>query len=224
MNRIVVAALPEPGGTAVVDAAGSHHLLHTQRVARGAVVHATDGTGSRAVTTLVEVRAGHAVLLVQSRETDRPPPARVVLLGLPKAAAAEDALVAGTEAGATVFVLVSAERSPPGLPRADRIERLLRTAVTQCGRVTVPEVRGPVPLAQAVTIAMGARCYGQPGAPRGVSQPGEATIAIGPEGGWSDREKDVLRDAGFAPIGLGPHILRTATAVAAALAVLQSDE
>ena len=36
MNRVVVPAVPEPGGRVIVDAAGSHHLLRVQRVARGA--------------------------------------------------------------------------------------------------------------------------------------------------------------------------------------------
>ncbi len=43
-------------------------------------------------------------------------------------------------------------------------------------------------------------------------------IAIGPEGGWIDREVETLRGAGFAPFSLGPWILRSETAVTAALA------
>jgi 16S rRNA (uracil1498-N3)-methyltransferase len=47
-----------------------------------------------------------------------------------------------------------------------------------------------------------------------------ASLAIGPEGGWTDDELDVARAAGFAEVSLGQNILRTETAVLAALAIL----
>jgi len=58
----------------------------------------------------------------------------------------------------------------------------------------------------------------QPGAPQ---QRGPAVIlAIGPEGGWTDAELEAARRAGFREASLGGLILRTETAVAAALAAL----
>ena len=47
-------------------------------------------------------------------------------------------------------------------------------------------------------------------------------IAIGPEGGWSSRDRVALADAGFTGLRLGPRILRTETAGMAAIAALQS--
>ena len=46
-------------------------------------------------------------------------------------------------------------------------------------------------------------------------------IAVGPEGGWSDRDLQTLDNAGFTGIRLGPRILRTETAGLAAIAALQ---
>jgi 16S rRNA (uracil1498-N3)-methyltransferase len=46
-------------------------------------------------------------------------------------------------------------------------------------------------------------------------------IAVGPEGGWIDREVETFREAGFQPVSLGPWILRVETAVAAALAQIE---
>lgn len=46
-------------------------------------------------------------------------------------------------------------------------------------------------------------------------------LALGPEGGWIDREVDTFRQAGFHPVTLGPWILRVETALAAALAQLE---
>jgi RsmE family RNA methyltransferase len=45
-------------------------------------------------------------------------------------------------------------------------------------------------------------------------------VAIGPEGGWIAREVETFTARGFAPVSLGPPILRVETAVAAALGQL----
>lgn len=48
------------------------------------------------------------------------------------------------------------------------------------------------------------------------------TVAIGPEGGYSDRDLDRFRQCGFEALSLGPRILRTETAGVAVLAALQA--
>ncbi|MDA8020121.1 MAG: 16S rRNA (uracil(1498)-N(3))-methyltransferase [Thermoanaerobaculia bacterium] len=53
-----------------------------------------------------------------------------------------------------------------------------------------------------------------------VSSDRSVQIAIGPEGGWIDRELDSFREAGFAPVRLGAWILRVEVAVAVALGQL----
>ena len=49
-----------------------------------------------------------------------------------------------------------------------------------------------------------------------------AVLAIGPERGWSQRERNLLIGNGFAPMLLGSRVLRTETACSAGLAVLLS--
>jgi 16S rRNA (uracil1498-N3)-methyltransferase len=53
------------------------------------------------------------------------------------------------------------------------------------------------------------------------SLPDGCVLAVGPEGGWSPRDREVLRSAGFTALRLGPRILRTETAGIAAIAALQ---
>ncbi|HUJ60507.1 MAG TPA: RsmE family RNA methyltransferase [Kofleriaceae bacterium] len=53
-----------------------------------------------------------------------------------------------------------------------------------------------------------------------VARGGPVVLAIGPEGGWIERELDTLIARGFQPVSLGSPILRVETAVAAALAQL----
>ena len=45
-------------------------------------------------------------------------------------------------------------------------------------------------------------------------------LAIGPEGGWTEEELEILEEKGFAGFSLGPRILKTETAAVALLAVL----
>lgn len=70
----------------------------------------------------------------------------------------------------------------------------------------------------------GVRLLAHPGAPaiETVLAPGpaEVTLAIGPEGGWIQRELDTLVARGFQPVALGAPILRVEAAIAAALGQL----
>ena len=220
MNRIVVPLLPRPGERIAVDRPGSHHLLRVQRLARGASVVATDAGGGRAHCTLVDVADGLAVLEVVVVLPARPHVERIVLLGLPRGPAVDEALTLGTEAGATQFRLVRAQRSPPGQLRLDRLDRVLRAAVTQCGRADRPAIEQRRSVADALDPLPLHRFVATPGggSARRTTEP--AVVAVGPEGGWDPDEQQALVDAGFIPIGLGPFILRTPTAVLAALVSL----
>jgi len=51
---------------------------------------------------------------------------------------------------------------------------------------------------------------------------GPLVLAAGPEAGFADAETHALLDAGYTPVQLGPRILRTETAAAAALAALNA--
>jgi RsmE family RNA methyltransferase len=52
-------------------------------------------------------------------------------------------------------------------------------------------------------------------------QAGDSTaVLIGPEGGWTDQERDQFTAAGWKAVSLGPFVLRAETAVCAALAVV----
>jgi RsmE family RNA methyltransferase len=66
------------------------------------------------------------------------------------------------------------------------------------------------------------RLVAHPAAPpiESVMKDGPCILAIGPEGGWIERELETFRERGFRPCSLGPAILRVEAAVAAALAQL----
>jgi len=51
---------------------------------------------------------------------------------------------------------------------------------------------------------------------------GPMELLIGPEGGLSERERDLAQSRGFESAGLGPRVLRTETAPLAALSVINA--
>lgn len=63
--------------------------------------------------------------------------------------------------------------------------------------------------------------YGAAGGLAPADSSGRLLLAVGPEGGWTDEEVELLEERGFARYSLGPRILRTDTAVVALLATLQ---
>jgi 16S rRNA (uracil1498-N3)-methyltransferase len=105
--------------------------------------------------------------------------------------------------------------------------RVVQSACEQCGRARVPEL-----LAAQALPSFAADCMTR-SVHKFVLDPDAAAsfpaldaeravvLAVGPEGGFSERDLDALRQSGFVGVRLGPRILRTESAGVAALAVLQ---
>jgi 16S rRNA (uracil1498-N3)-methyltransferase len=94
--------------------------------------------------------------------------------------------------------------------------------------VNPPQVDAPLPLNDWLGSARGAGSTDlvlAPGAGRSLADAGAPAaglcLLIGPEGGFSEREYDDARLAGFEAVTLGPRFLRTETAAVAALAIAQ---
>jgi 16S rRNA (uracil1498-N3)-methyltransferase len=139
-----------------------------------------------------------------------------------------------TELGVARIVPVDAERTEKGLAmaagkRIERWKKIARESSQQARRVRMPEIAAPETLERALPDAVPYRYFleEQPGAePLARALPagrtGEDTIAIltGPEGGWTDRERELAVRTGWKPVSLGSNILRAETAAIAALSIL----
>ena len=158
----------------------------------------------------------------------------ILLLSIVKFDSFEWAIEKATELGVGTIVPVAASRSEKALlaaagKRLDRWEKLLVEASQQSRRVRVPAISPPLRLREAFNEAypLGAKVIlsERSNAPAlrdvlsGVTV-SQATLAIGPEGGWTDEELTLAGVAGFREASLGKLILRTETAVVASLACL----
>jgi 16S rRNA (uracil1498-N3)-methyltransferase len=216
------------------------HAQHLSRVLRAQVGQEFDIAGGESVragkiTSISEDRvefALGAVLEVRAA-------ARVTLvLSIFKFDRMEWAIEKCTEIGVARIVPVVAQRTDAHLAaaavkRQERWERLVRQAAEQSRRVGVPAVAFPIKLkdldrallvdsnVSAVRVVL-AETESQVRL-RDVLLPlhQDATLAIGPEGGWTEEELEWLRRAGWATASLGGTILRAETAaiVATALAL-----
>jgi len=221
-------ALPESAAT---------HLTRVLRLREGDACVLFNGDGhdydARLATvgkreTLAEIRAARAV--------DNESPLRITLLqGIARGEKMDLILQKATELGVARIVPVDAERTEVRLDAARMEKRVahwrsvVASACEQCGRARVPEVAVPIAIVDAGAHSADAtlRLTLDPGgghsmASLAIDADASIAIAIGPEGGWSPRDRDVLRSAGFEGLKLGPRILRTETAGLAAIAALQA--
>jgi len=109
-----------------------------------------------------------------------------------------------------------------------RLRAIATEAAEQSERLTVPPVDAPVRLDAALAgWPPGRRLFAAierswPGTPMaGTSRGDETALLIGPEGGFTPNEREMLVRTGFvAPISLGPLVLRAETAAISGLALL----
>ena len=139
-----------------------------------------------------------------------------------------------TELGVASVHPVQSDRSEVKLEGERAAKRLAHwrsvvvSACEQSGRSRVPAVSASQPLQAALDAGLpaGQRFLLDPegdAAVHAIDAPeGDCVLAIGPEGGWSPRDKQALHAAGFTGLRLGPRILRTETAGLAASAALQA--
>jgi len=223
-----VEATPALGGSVQIDGKRGHHLARVLRVRpgeRGVAVFA----GREYELEIVAVEGARIEARVL---TDRPARGEastaVTLLQAVLPNPDFDAVLeGGTAVGIQQFVAVQAARSV-GRPPAGRLARweaIIESAAEQSHRGGIPTVTGPVPLSSAVDHAVKGRLLVlDPAAalPLGEAVDGSPayTIAVGPEGGWTDDELSTLRGRGAIAVNLGPRILRARLAPIVAAAIL----
>jgi 16S rRNA (uracil1498-N3)-methyltransferase len=140
-----------------------------------------------------------------------------------------------TELGVAEIVPVEAVRCEKGLEKAarkrlDRWRRIALEASQQSRRAFLPVVAEPVAFEEMLQRDVPYRyaldeCGGAPLSEKLPSERSEAdrvAVLVGPEGGWTDEEREGFLQAGWVRVTMGPLILRAETAAIAALAVIQS--
>jgi 16S rRNA (uracil1498-N3)-methyltransferase len=121
-----------------------------------------------------------------------------------------------TEVGVAEIHPIISERSEKKDLNIERLNKIVKEASEQSGRLTLPKVYDVKSLEEAVTqvVNEGKVCVAfDPGGEKHnlVSQDNIA-IFVGPEGGWSDAELDVFKKNKFKTVSIGENVLRAETA------------
>jgi 16S rRNA (uracil1498-N3)-methyltransferase len=222
----LVDALPA-GDRAVLDGPEGRHAATVKRLRAGEAVLLADGRGGLAHAE-VDVAGRDTVELTIGDRTVLAPPAPRVLLAqaLVKGDRGELAVEMATEAGVDGILPWRASRGDKALARW---RSTVREATKQARRPWLPVVEEPVTteaLARRVAGAAGALVLHEGATTRLAELAGELPTAgdlllvVGPEGGVSDAEVEVLTAAGARPVRLGHEVLRASTAGAVALGAL----
>lgn len=237
LTRIHVDTPLAAGRRIALPEAAALHLVRVLRLAEGAACVLFNGDGRDYDARLLSAgKRGVEAEIVAVREVDNESPLRIVLVqGIARGEKMDLILQKATELGVAGIVPVWAERTEVKLDEQRAQKRVAHwrsvivSACEQSGRARIPDLAAPASLIEAangltgdalkLTLdPLGERTSHTLEAPASR----HVAIAIGPEGGWSPRDRDTLRAAGFEGLRLGPRILRTETAGLAAIAALQS--
>ena len=216
----------------------AHHLRQVLRLGVGDVVLVFDGQG-RQIRARVERAARRGVWLTPLGDEPaaaEPTVALTVALALLKTDRMDPAVRDVTMMGAVRIQPLLTERTNAKRAAAERgagVDRWRRIAISsakQSGRAVVPDIRPAMPFGRFLAAATGKRLLlVEPAGPTGptaslsrnLPRPPAATLAIGPEGGWTPDEVTHAVAAGFERLTLGSRVLRAETAPVAAMAILQ---
>ncbi|MCC4618925.1 16S rRNA (uracil(1498)-N(3))-methyltransferase [Xanthomonas cassavae CFBP 4642] len=215
----------------------ANHLLRVLRLREGdaCILFNGDGSDYHARISMAGKREARArVERVEPLHNESP--LRITLLqGIARGEKMDLILQKATELGVATIVPVNAERTEVKLDAARMEKRVAHwrsvvvSACEQSGRARVPTVAAPLGLQEAAQACdtQALRLTLDPQGEHRLSTLSADVeqgliVAIGPEGGWSPRDRATLADAGFTGLQLGPRILRTETAGLAAIAALQA--
>jgi 16S rRNA (uracil1498-N3)-methyltransferase len=227
LPRLFIRTPLDAGAGVELDAAQANYLGNVMRLGVGSELLVFDGESGEWLARVSEAGRKSMGLEVerQTREPESIPD--VWLAFAPVKRTQTDWLVEkATELGAARLLPVMTQRTIAERVKLERLESIAIEAAEQCGRTRLPEIATPIGLKALLAAQLRderRRVYfadeGGGEAAVHTFEPGPALILIGPEGGFTDEERALIRAAPNAvPVSLGPRILRAETAALAALA------
>ncbi|WP_079639510.1 16S rRNA (uracil(1498)-N(3))-methyltransferase [Sphingopyxis flava] len=209
-----------------IDGTAAHYLLHVMRAKTGDPLLLFDNRSGEWLASIAET--GKRTLTVrierQTRPLERVPDLWLCFAPVKKARL-DWIIEKATELGVARLQPVITERTIVERVKRERIEAQIVEACEQCGRTALPELAEPVKLPQLLkdwpaerTLLFADEAGGIPLTDAGAPAP--AAILTGPEGGFTDREREaLLAHPAVRRIALGPRILRAETAAIAATGI-----
>lgn len=225
------------GETLELSKEPTHYLNRVLRLKEGASIVLFNGQGGEYTATLQQVKKSNSLVSIKNfvdPQTDALLPIHLVQ-GISRGERMQYVIQKAVELGATslqpVFtqfceVKLTGDRAEK---RQEHWQSIANSACEQCGRTRIMEIHPAVKLTQWFSnrpettkghIRLTLDPYSNTPLSDIANQPKEVTLLIGPEGGLSNVEITLAKQQGFQGIKLGPRILRTETATAAAISAI----
>ena len=213
----------------------AHHAIKVLRTSVGEEILISDGAGNwvRASVENIEKKTFTAKVLERGFQPEKSP-RLIVVQGLPKSDRVKDAIEILVESGVDVIIPWQADRSISKWQK-DSLAKWQSVAVAatkQSRRFRKPEIIDGLSLSQLLEIESenSAVLVMHESATTKLSEVvtskfsgmSEIVIVVGPEGGISDNELELLQSTGAHIVGLGPEVFRSAHAGGAALSAVSA--
>jgi 16S rRNA (uracil1498-N3)-methyltransferase len=224
-------------GRVTIEGVDLHHIKDVLRLRKNSTIHLVDEDGTLHRALIESLKEKTIIACIMDSAPAISVGARLTLVqGIPRLPKADLIAQKVTELGAERIVFMQAARSPYRdahqrmSGRLARLRTIAAAAAKQSARRTIPSVDS-CPDLRAVLEMLGSNATllvadetEEGGTLRGrlanVGKAGQITVFVGPEGGFSDDERSLLREAGALPFSLGRGVLRSETAAIVAVAIV----
>ncbi|NOQ63636.1 MAG: 16S rRNA (uracil(1498)-N(3))-methyltransferase [Methyloprofundus sp.] len=233
ISRLYVAMPLVLHETIELDDDSAHYLRAVLRLKKAQLVTLFNGEGGEFLGNTIEVSRKRVLIELQSfSEHSVESKLQVVLgLGISRGDRMDFSIQKSVELGVTEIAPLLTKRCVVQLKgdksdkKVSHWQRISQNAAEQSGRTLRPAVDAVDSIENWVTQQTGLKIFLDPFATQTLAQyqpeNNKVTLLAGPEGGFTEEERELAKQAGFIPVQLGPRILRTETAALAALTAVQ---
>ena len=234
VSRLYVNAALNVGSRIELDEDAAHYVRSVLRLKQDQNIVLFNGQGGEYLSRFSEVSRKNVRVEIETyHDRDVESSLSVTLgMGISRGDRMDWAVQKAVELGVNQMTPLMTERCVTKLnddkkqQRLQHWQHIVQHAAEQSGRTCLPLMSDIAELSHWVAEQRGLCVFLDPYAEQALAdlQPDNQHITLlsGPEGGFSDRERQIAQTAGFVPVRLGARILRTETAVLSALSAVQT--
>ncbi len=234
VSRLYLSASLNVGSRVELDDDAAHYVRTVLRLKQDQTIVLFNGQGGEYLGRFSEVsRKNVRVKIEEFIDRDVESPLTVTLgLGISRGDRMDWAVQKAVELGVTQLTPLVTERCVIKFNDDKKQQRLqhwrsiIQHAAEQSGRTRLPELSEIADLQDWVSQQEGLKVFLDPYAEQSLAdlrpENNRVTLLSGPEGGFSEQERQIAKATGFIPVRMGARILRTETAVLAALTAVQT--
>jgi len=222
------------GGRIELEDDAAHYVRTVLRLKTGDAIVLFNGHGGEYPSRFSEVSRKNVRVEIEhftSRDVESPLTVNLGM-GISRGDRMDWAVQKAVELGVAELTPLFTERCVTKLTEEKKQQRwrhwlhIVQHAAEQTGRTRLPVLGEISQLYDWIDKQQGLKVFLDPYATQSLAdlQPidQQITLLSGPEGGFSDVEREIAIAAGFVPVRMGPRILRTETAVISALSAVQT--